>query len=111
MAEKIPGVDGLPWRPAADGLRLTVRLTPRALVDQVFGLGDGPDGPHVVAKVRAMPSDGAANAALARLVAAWLGLPRRAVGLVGGGKSRLKTLHLIGEPAELAERLRSRLRR
>lgn len=117
MAAKIPGVkvassrstSACPWAPTRDGLRLAVRLTPRAAADEVIGLTDGPDRPHVAVKVRALPSEGAANAALERLVARWLGLAQRDVALVGGDKSRLKTLLLSGDPGELAERLQARL--
>ena len=65
-------------------------------------IGEGPDGPYIAVKVRALPSEGEANAALARVVAKWLGLAQRDVTLAAGGKSRLKTLHLSGEPATLA---------
>jgi uncharacterized protein (TIGR00251 family) len=98
-----------PWRPVKDGLLLSVRLTPKASRDEVGAVGDGPDGAHVAVKVRALPSDGEANAALARVVAKWLGLTQRNVTLAAGGKSRLKSLHLAGGPAELSALLQAKL--
>lgn len=98
-----------PWRLAGDGVYLSVRLTPKASRDLIVGIGDGPDDPHLVVKVRALPSEGAANAALARLVAQWLGLPPRDVVLARGGKSRLKTMHIAGDPERLADLLRAKL--
>ena len=99
----------LPWRTATDGLRLFVRLTPKAAHDTVGAVGEGPDGPYLAVKVRALPAEGAANAALEKLVAGWLGLARRNVVLVSGAKSRLKTLHLSGDPPELDRMLRETL--
>jgi uncharacterized protein len=97
-----------PWRAVGDGVRLTIRLTPKASSDAVGGIAQGPDGAHLDIRVRALPSDGAANTALGKLVAAWLGLAPRDVTLVAGAKSRLKTLHLAGDSNELSERLRSK---
>ena len=98
-----------PWRAVGDGVRLTVRLTPKSSADAVGAIVESPEGPHLHVKVRALPADGAANAALEKLVAKWLGLAQRDVSLAGGSKSRLKTLHLSGDPAELYERLGRRL--
>jgi len=53
-------------------------------------------------KLAAAPADGAANAALVRLVAAALGVARRDVTLASGAASRLKRLHISGDPAQLA---------
>ena len=98
-----------PWRAVGDGVRLTVRLTPKSSADAIGAVVEGPEGPHLHVKVCALPADGAANAALQSLVAKWIGLAQRDVSLAGGGKSRLKTLHLSGDPAELDERLGRRL--
>ena len=98
-----------PWRAVSDGVRLSVRLTPKASADVVGDVAIGPDGPHLAVKVRALPADGAANAALEKLIAKWLGLSQRHVSLISGPKSRLKTLHLCGDPAELGDRLAAKL--
>ena len=99
----------LPWRIAKDGIRLAVRLTPKASRDEVGGIAGGPDDRHLAVKVRALPSEGAANAALEKVIAKWLGLPQRDVSVAAGGKSRLKSLRLAGDAAELIGRLRARL--
>ncbi len=98
-----------PWRFVSNGVCLTVRLTPKASADDVGGVVESPAGPHLAVKVRALPADGAANAALEKLVAKWLGLAQRDVTLVNGGKSRLKTLHLAGDPTELVQKLTANL--
>ena len=102
-------VSRVPWRTTGGGLRLAIRLTPKASRDEIGGIGEGTDGPHLAVKVRALPTEGAANAALEKLVAKWLGLNQREVSLATGGKSRMKTLHLSGDPDELVETLRKRL--
>ncbi len=95
------------WTRLPDGLRLAVRLTPKSSRDEVTGAEDGPEGPVVKVRVRAVPEDGKANAALIETVAKWLSLPKSRVSLASGGKSRNKTLHLAGQPDELVARLRS----
>lgn len=99
-----------PFRIHGSGIRLQVRLTPRASADAVTGQGEGPDGAYVAARVRAIPDKGAANDALTRLIAAWLGCPRSAVRLAGGGKSRMKALDIDGDPVALAGRLTAKLK-
>lgn len=91
-----------PWRPAADGILLAVRLTPRAGGDSIDGVGVLADGRAVLkARVRAVPEKGAANAALETLLAAALGLPRSSVTVTSGGAARLKTVRLSGDADRL----------
>jgi uncharacterized protein YggU (UPF0235/DUF167 family) len=42
-------------------------------------------------------------------MADWLGVPRTSVSLAAGGKSRLKTLDVVGEPLALERLMRMRL--
>jgi uncharacterized protein YggU (UPF0235/DUF167 family) len=56
----------------------------------------------LAARVRAAPSDGAANAALLALLARTLRVPKSAVTLVAGGSARLKRVHVRGDAAALA---------
>jgi uncharacterized protein (TIGR00251 family) len=92
---------GQPWRPAKTGLLLTVRVTPKAARDDIDGLADTPDGPAVKVRVRAVPDEGAANAAVETVVARWLGLPPKQVAVARGHKSRVKMLEIGGEPGAL----------
>lgn len=97
-----------PWRPNAAGVIVYFRLTPKSSKECVDGLTDTADGPAFSACVRASPEDGAANAALERLVADWLGVPKRFVVLATGGKSRLKALAITGDPEALGQMLEAK---
>ncbi len=88
-----------------------MRLTPRASADVVDGVIATTDGPALKVKVRAVPEKGAANRALEKVLAAWLGIPKSTVGLVKGQKSRLKTVHISGDAKEQENRLRARIKR
>jgi hypothetical protein len=96
-----------PWRLADGGVILRVRVTPKASKDAVEGIEATAEGLALKVRVRAVPEDGEANAAIEKLVAGWLGLPRRAVELVGGGKSRVKSLKVVGDTAAILHRLGS----
>ena len=94
-----------------DGLDLFVRLTPRSSTDAIEGVGETSDGNmHLVARVRAAPEKGAANAALEKLVANWLGIPKRNASVVSGSTARLKTVRLTGDADTLATAVLSALR-
>lgn len=98
-----------PWRTTADGVVLRVRLTPKSSKDGVDGLEHTAEGPAIKARVRAVPADGEANEAVARLVADWLGVAKSAVTLLAGGKSRVKSLAVRGEAAALTRRMEEKL--
>ncbi|MDX8518926.1 DUF167 family protein [Mesorhizobium dulcispinae] len=92
-----------PFRARDDGIDLYVRLTPKAALDRIDGVETAADGrSHLKARVRAVPEKGAANTALERLLAKALGVPGSAVSVVAGGTSRLKTVRILGDAAELA---------
>lgn len=99
----------MPWRHGAACVIAHFRLTPKSSKDAVEGVIDTADGPAFQARVRAVPEHGAANAALEELVARWLILPKRAVSLASGGKSRLKSLRIMGEPEALDRLLRTKV--
>jgi uncharacterized protein (TIGR00251 family) len=85
------------------GARIRVRLTPRAGRDEI----DGWDGDVLRVRVSAPPADGRANEALVRVLAGALGVPKSAVSIAGGARSREKLVDIAGlAPAELAGRLR-----
>jgi len=96
------------WHPSGDGLVVRVRLTPKASRDAIEGVETTAEGLALKARVRAVPEDGAANAALARLLAEWLGVPRTSVSQVSGAKSRIKTFVIAGDGEALAGRASER---
>lgn len=66
------------------------------------------DGRAVLsARVRAAPENGKANDALLRLVAASAGVARSQVSLSSGATSRLKTIHVTGDPQALIRALQA----
>ena len=93
------------WRITVSGVELRIRLTPKSSRDAVDGIETRGDGDVIKARVRAVPEDGKANAALLALIAKWLDVPPRAVELVGGGKSRIKTITVAGDTARLSATL------
>ena len=94
-------------RDGAD-LLVEVRLTPRGGSDRIDGVKALSDGRAVVAaRVKAVPEDGKANAAVAALLAAVAGLPKSASAIVSGPTARLKTIRLSGADAEAEARLRT----
>jgi uncharacterized protein YggU (UPF0235/DUF167 family) len=97
-----------PFTPTPTGLRLRLRVTPNASLDRMDGPETLADGTTVLRlRTRAVPEGGRANAAVILLLAKALGVPKSAVTLVAGGTGRLKTVHIEGDPADLAQRLAS----
>jgi len=93
---------GTPWSLTADGVVLTIRLTPKGCRDAIDGVDVRADGhPVLVARVRAAPADGEANLALVRLVAKAVGVPPRDVAIVAGATARLKRLLISGDGPKL----------
>ena len=99
----------LPWKVVRGTVVLAVRLTPRSSDDRVEGIEVRGGAAALKARVRAVPENGAANDALERLVASWLGLPKRDVALTGGGKSRDKCLSIAGDAGAIERVLAARL--
>jgi uncharacterized protein YggU (UPF0235/DUF167 family) len=90
----------------ADGAIVTVRLTPKGGRDSIDGVDTLADGTVVLkARVRAAPSEGEANAALVKLIAAALQIAARTVTVTGGATARLKRLTIDGDAPTLIARL------
>ena len=100
---------GQPWRATEGAVLLRVRLTPKSAFDRIEGIEATADGPALKMRVRAVPEDGKANAAAARVAAEWLGVPKSAVEVVGGLKSRVKTLEVRGDPGQIQSCLSERV--
>lgn len=95
----------LPFAETAEGVTLSVRLTPRGGADRVEGVTAAGGRPCLAVRVAAAPAEGAANRALVRLLADALGVPKGAVTFLSGETARVKRLRIAGDPATLAGRL------
>ena len=86
------------------GLRVRVRLQPRASHNRIVGQ----HGDSLKAQVTAPPVEGQANDALERLLARITNLPRSAVRVVAGAKGREKLVELAtADGPALAVKLQS----
>lgn len=84
-----------PWRVDGAILTLHLRLTPKGGRDSFDGFAEGSDGKsHALARVRAVPEDGAANTGLVALLAKVLDVKKSAIEIAAGHTSRLKTLRI-----------------
>ncbi len=97
-----------PFDPAAEGLRVALRVQPgasRARIDGPARLDDG----RVVLKVRVTepPEGGKANAAVIKLLAKTWKVPKSSLRVIAGHGGRRKTLLIAGEASELRSRLRA----
>lgn len=82
-----------------------VRLTPRGGRDAVDGVVEIDGRLLLKARVSSPPVDGAANAALIKLLAKHFGVPKSALQLLAGETARIKTIEIAGDPAELMNRI------
>ncbi len=84
------------------GAVLTVRVTPRSSKTAVAGARDD----CLLIRLQAPPVDGKANKVLLAFLADALDVPKSSVRLVGGDKSRVKRILVVGRAAaEIAPRL------
>jgi len=81
------------------GIELAVRVIPRAGKTGFAGMRDG----ALLVRLGAAPVEGAANAELIDVLSRLLKVPRRAVAIVTGGRSRLKRVRVDGISADEAE--------
>ncbi|MBZ5556102.1 MAG: DUF167 domain-containing protein [Acidobacteriia bacterium] len=80
----------------ADGVELAVRVIPRAKKSECTGVR----GESLVVRLAAPPVEGAANDALIDFFAETLRVPRRAVRILSGERSREKRVAIAGVTAE-----------
>jgi uncharacterized protein (TIGR00251 family) len=100
----------VPWTVTADGVLVTVRLTPKGGRDAIDGIEHLSDGQCVLkARVRAAPNEGEANAVLVSLLARTIRVAPRSIDLVSGAAARIKRLKIAGEPEVLAAALMNAL--
>ncbi|HLO79002.1 MAG TPA: DUF167 family protein [Magnetospirillum sp.] len=97
---------GSPVAVVAGGVRVQIRLTPKAARDRVDGLAPEADGGTVLkVSVTTVPEDGKANAALIKLLSKEWRVPKSTIDIVQGATDRRKVLLITGEPQELQARL------
>jgi uncharacterized protein len=80
------------FSPAKDGVRITVRVVPRAARSGIAGTRDG----DLLVRLNAAPVEGAANTELIEIIAAAIGVPKRVVSIAAGQKSRRKIVQISG---------------
>jgi uncharacterized protein (TIGR00251 family) len=87
------------------GVRVAVRVTPKASRDKVDGLADTAEGATVLkVAVTAPPEDGKANDAVVRLLAKTWKIPKTSLDVVSGATSRSKiVLATSSHPQDLME--------
>jgi uncharacterized protein len=89
-----------------DGLRVAIRLSPRAKADRLLAVAPIAEGGQAIkVSVSAPPQGGRANEALLRLLAHTWHLPRRNLSIVAGATSRNKIVNVAGDPHQLFAQL------
>lgn len=95
-------MDAGPLSADARGVRVAVRVSPRASRDEVTGMTrDADDRLWIEARVRALPDKNKANAAIEKLIAQEVGVAKTSVSVLSGTTNRNKILHIEGDPGEL----------
>lgn len=85
---------------------IALRVTPRSSKPGIGGWRVGPEGrEELEVRVAAAPTDGEANAAVLKLLAKRLGLPKSAVEIVSGALGRHKRINVPLELDEVMARL------
>jgi uncharacterized protein (TIGR00251 family) len=94
------------WSATPSGIIVTVRLTPKGGRDGIDGVEQMSDGRAVLkVRVRALPSEGAANAALVKVIAGALKVAPKSVELLSGATARIKRLKIEGDAVALTAAL------
>lgn len=103
----------MPLQLVAGGVRLRLKVAPKAKRNAIGGLIDEPDdgraggGKALKVAVTAAPADGKANDAVIALLAKEIGVAKSAISVVAGATDRRKIVEIRGQPAELLPRLQA----
>ena len=96
----------MPFQASAAGVRVRLKVTPKAKRNQIGGLLDEPDGGKALKiSVTAAPEDGKANAAVAALLAQEWGVAKSAISVVAGATDRRKLVEIRGPSRNLLAKL------
>jgi uncharacterized protein (TIGR00251 family) len=85
-------------QPTENGVIISVRVVPRAGKSGLAGTRSD----ALIVRLQAPPVEGAANLELVRVMASILDVPKRAVSIVSGERSRMKRVHVSGIDAKTA---------
>lgn len=97
-----------PFEPAGDGIRVHLRVAPRASRNGITGTMPGADGrTRLKVSVTAAPEGGRANAAVMKLLARAWGVPKSSLEVVAGATDRNKVLLVSGSDRDMLGRLES----
>ena len=98
------------YQQTPDGLKIFVRLSPKAKREGIEGVHTDPDGTQrLKIAVQAPPVDGKANEALIKWLSKHLHIAKSTITLVSGTTDRSKTLLITGECSELIKKLETSL--
>lgn len=96
----------MPFRSIPDGVRVRLKVTPKAKRSQFGGLLDEPDGGKALkVSVTAAPEAGKANEAVIALLAQEWGVAKSAISVVSGATDRRKLVEIRGPSQDLLSRL------
>lgn len=98
-------VPGRPFRCVADGVTVSVRLTPKAKKPGFNGTQAQADGMALKVGVTEAPERNRANNALLALLSRAWRIPKSALRVDSGQTSRNKLVHIAGDPDQLNETL------
>ena len=94
------------FQPVAAGIRLRLKVAPKAKRNEIGGWLDEPDGGQALkVAVTAAPEDGKANAAVIALLAKEWGVAKSAISVVAGATDRRKIVEIRGRSAELIQKI------
>ena len=98
--------EGTCWRAVGAGIRLKLKVQPKARRNALDGtMPDAEGGTVLKLAVTAPPEDGKANQAVIALLAAELGVAKAAISVVAGATDRRKLVEIRGNPAALGAAL------
>jgi uncharacterized protein len=96
----------VPFQASPAGVRVRLKVTPKAKRNQFGGLLDEPDGGKALkVGVTAAPEGGKANEALVALMAKEWGVAKSAISVVSGATDRRKLVEIRGPSQDLLSRL------
>lgn len=96
----------LPFQLSKKGLRVALRVTPKASRNAVTGVADDAGGGRAIkVSVTAVPESGKANAAVIKLLAKEWGLTKSELAITAGETGRRKTVEIAADADRVQPRL------